>query len=80
MKNTLGQEESVHGNQPELILSSEAIKSFQNIYQMKFGIDLTDQQADVYGIQLLNFMKLVCRPVKKKEYENEKNDERGNKT
>jgi hypothetical protein len=79
MKNTIGQKEPVHDNQPELMLSPEAIKSFQNIYKLKFGVGLTDQQADAYGIQLLNFMKLVYRPVKKKEYEDEKNDKRGNK-
>lgn len=79
MKNTIGQKEPVHGEQPELVLSPEAIKSFQNIYKLKFGVGLTDQQADAYGIQLLNFMKLVYRPARRK-YENEENNTGGNKT
>lgn len=44
-------------------LSQEAINEFKRIYFKKFNIDLTDEEANRLGIELLVFFKLLFKPV-----------------
>lgn len=43
-------------------LSDKAIEDFKKIYQKKFNVHLTDDDANRLGIELLNFVKLMYRP------------------
>ena len=46
-------------------LSQKAIEDFKKIYFKKFGINLTDEEANTLGVELLEFFKLICKPVPK---------------
>jgi len=42
-------------------LSDKAIEDFKKIYQKRFKILLSDDDANRLGIELLNFVKLMYR-------------------
>lgn len=44
-------------------LSIEAITDFKKIYLAEFGIKLTDDEANSKGLELLNFIKLIYKPI-----------------
>ena len=46
-------------------LSKKAIDEFKSIYFQKFGIQLSDEQANELGVELLEFFKLIYKPVPK---------------
>jgi hypothetical protein len=50
-------------------LSNEAITKFKKIYYETFAINLTDEEANERGLELLNFVKLIAKPIPK-NYEN----------
>ncbi len=48
-------------------LSTQAIHSFQKVYQESTGIELSNEEADYFGWKLLNLFKLTYRPIPKKD-------------
>lgn len=52
-------------------LNQKTISEFQALYKKKTGIDLSDIDAETKALQLLTFTKLVYRPLKKGEIEDE---------
>lgn len=56
-------------------LSTKAITDFKKIYQKKFGVNLTDIEANEKGVELLEFFKLFYRPIPKTQYEHIKKAE-----
>lgn len=46
-------------------LSDKAIAEFKKIYQQEFGVDLDNAEANRLGLQLLEFFKLIYRPIPK---------------
>jgi hypothetical protein len=44
-------------------LSQKAITDFSSIYAGRYGIDLSDEEAERKAIQLLSLFKLIYRPV-----------------
>jgi hypothetical protein len=44
-------------------LSNKAINDFKRIYFEEFGIKLTDDETNQKGLRLLNFIKLIYRPI-----------------
>ncbi len=55
------------------MLSKQAIKEFQDIYEEEFGEKIDDQTALELGVNLLTFLNNIYKPIKKKwlkEYEN----------
>lgn len=44
-------------------LSNKAINDFKKIYLEEFGIKLTDDETNQKGLRLLNFIKLIYRPI-----------------
>jgi len=46
-------------------LSVKAISEFKKIYKKEFGIEIDDIQANKLGIELLEFFKLIYRPIPK---------------
>ena len=55
------------------VLSSKAIKDFQEAYFLDFGIKLTPEQAQSEGLPFLQLMKHLLKPipisVERKNYE-----------
>jgi len=51
-------------------LSINAITDFKKVYQKKFGVNLTDSEANEKGVELLEFFSLVYKPIPKNEYAN----------
>lgn len=47
------------------MLNQKTISEFQSLYKKKTGIDLPDIDAETKALELLNFMKLVYRPIRK---------------
>lgn len=47
-------------------LSKKAVEEFKTIYFKKYGVQLTDEQANELGVELLEFFKLIYRPIPKK--------------
>lgn len=50
-------------------LSQKAISDFKQIYLKKFNQQLSDEKANELGVELLEFFKLIYRPIPKKDYE-----------
>jgi len=46
-------------------LSQKAIDEFRQIWKRQFGEDLSDELAESKGIELLKFMKLIYKPIRK---------------
>lgn len=46
-------------------LSNEAIQSMKDKYFEVFGIKITDDDANVKGIELLQYFSVVYRPIPK---------------
>ena len=44
-------------------LSRKAIDDFKKIYLDKFKVELTDDEANKKGVKLLEFMKLIYKPI-----------------
>lgn len=45
------------------MLSADAVRDFKKIYQKEYRIKLSDQEAQEKGLQLLNFFKLIYKPI-----------------
>lgn len=50
-------------------LSDKAIIDFKKVYQKKFGVNLTDIEANEKGVELLEFFKLIYKPIPRTQYE-----------
>lgn len=46
-------------------LSHKAITDFKKIFMKKYGLKITDEKANELGVELLQFMKLMYRPIPK---------------
>lgn len=46
-------------------LKNTTISEFKKIYQKEFGITLNDIEANKLAIELLEFFKLIYRPIPK---------------
>lgn len=44
-------------------LSSQALSSFKESYFKRFKVELTDEEANSKGLELLTFMSLIARPI-----------------
>jgi len=52
-----------------MTLSSKATSDFSEIYLKKFGVSLSADEAERLALELLGFMKLIYRPILKKDYQ-----------
>lgn len=48
-----------------MTLSTSAISEFRSLYFNQFDIHLSEHQANEFGLELLNFFKLIYRPMPK---------------
>ena len=46
-------------------LSEEQVKQFQVLYQKRFGVSLSKQEATEKGLELLTLMRAVYKPITK---------------
>ncbi len=44
-------------------LSRKAIDDFKKIYFEDFKVEIADEDANVKGLELLNFIKLIYKPI-----------------
>lgn len=44
-------------------LSNKAIDDFKKIYFEEFRVELTDEEANKKGVELLEFIKLIYKPI-----------------
>ena len=44
-------------------LSRKAIIDFKKIYFDEFKVELADEEANIKGLELLNFIKLIYKPI-----------------
>ena len=51
------------------MISEERLKEFKKIYKKRFGKRLSGQDALEEATKLLNLVKIVYRPMTKKEYD-----------
>ena len=49
-------------------LTDKQIKDFQEIHQKQTGEILSTEKAREAGIQLINLMSIIYRPIKKVDY------------
>lgn len=47
------------------MLSNEIIQKFKNLYQTKFNVVITDEEATQMASDLVNLMQLLLKPDKK---------------
>ena len=53
-----------------MTLSKRAIDEYKEIYLKKFGKKITDAEALEQGTKLINMMKVIYKPIPKKDYKN----------
>ncbi|MFZ5534609.1 MAG: hypothetical protein ACOY3M_00415 [Patescibacteria group bacterium] len=46
-------------------LSLKAISEFKQIYKNQFGVDLTEDEANTKGLELLGFFQYLSKPIPK---------------
>ena len=51
-----------------MLLSSENIKKFKEIYRTRFGIELDDQEAYEKGIKLIRLLMIIDKPITEEDY------------
>lgn len=51
-----------------MLLSDKQISSFQEIYKLEFGEEISKEEAYEQGMKLLQLVKIVYQPMTKKEY------------
>lgn len=44
-------------------LSEKAIHDFKKIYSEEFRVELSDEEANSKGVELLNFVNLIYQPI-----------------
>lgn len=44
-------------------LSQKAIADFKKIYLNNFGVNISDEEANGKGLELLNFFQLIYKPI-----------------
>ncbi len=49
------------------MLPKEAVEEFKQIYKKEVGVELTDEQATDKANRLFRFMKVITKPIAKKE-------------
>lgn len=64
-------QKSLHTNTLPLRLSSNAIKEFQELYFKEYRVNISVQEADRLGMNLLKLISIVYKPIKKNDYANE---------
>jgi len=50
------------------MLSDEQIVKFQTLYKNRFGKEISRKKAYEQGIKLIRLMRLIYKPMTKKEY------------
>jgi len=55
-------------------LSKEAIKEFQDIYYKEFGREISDQEAQELGGNLLSLFRIVYHPLPKGDKRNQRDN------
>lgn len=50
-------------------LSTEAITNFQKIYLDRFGVKLSNDEANRKGLELMEFIAMIYKPIPKEWYE-----------
>ncbi len=50
-----------------MTLPKEAIEEFKQIYKKEVGVELSDAEAFDKANRLFNFMKVITKPIQKKE-------------
>ena len=46
-------------------LSKKALDKFKQIYQKEFMVELSDEEANEKGLELLEFFRLIYKPIPK---------------
>lgn len=46
-----------------MLLSKKAVEDFKKIYFDEFKVELTDEEANEKGLGLLEFIKLIYKPI-----------------
>ncbi len=49
--------------------TKEQVESFKALYKKEFGEELTDEQAQIEASDLIDMLKVVCKPAKRSIYE-----------
>jgi len=52
-----------------MIPSKEAVEEFKEIYEKRFGEELSDQDALEKASKLLRLMEIIYKPMTQKEYD-----------
>jgi hypothetical protein len=50
------------------MLSNQAIAEFKQVWKEQFGDDISDERADLEGTKLVQFMKLIYKPIPKDKH------------
>ena len=52
-----------------MMFTDAQIDSFIALYKQEFGEELTREQAQIEATDLIDMLKVVCRPVNREVYE-----------
>ncbi len=64
------------------MISKEQLEKFKDIYRKRFGKDISDQEALEKGAKLIRLMKIIYKPMTKKDFKilQKRRRETGNST
>jgi hypothetical protein len=52
-----------------MVLSDENITKFQALYKSEFGLEISKEDAYEKGVQLLQLMSIVYKPITQEEFD-----------
>jgi hypothetical protein len=52
-----------------MVLTDEQVLEFKYLYKERFGIELTDEEANEKGLKAVRLMKIIHKPMTQQEYE-----------
>lgn len=57
-----------------MVLSGKHISSFQNLYKEEFKEEISDEEAYVQAVKLIELVRSIHKPITKEDYNKYKNN------
>lgn len=55
-------------------LSKETVEDYRRIYKVTYGMEISYEEAERQGLQLLRLFKVIYKPIETAQLERDKND------
>ncbi len=57
-----------------MVLSGKQISTFQNLYKEEFGEEISEEEAYIQAVKLIELVRITYQPITKEDYKKYKLD------